>query len=43
MLALVVIELLPDAVSSGGWRRSAAGVAAGAALMLALSLALGVG
>ena len=43
MLALVLVELLPDAVSAGGWPRSAAGVVAGAALMLGLSVALGVG
>jgi zinc transporter, ZIP family len=43
MLALVVIELLPDAISAGGWGRTAAGVASGGAVMLGLSLVLGVG
>ena len=42
MLALVLLELVPDAVSAGGWRRAVTGIVVGAALMLVLSLALGV-
>jgi ZIP family zinc transporter len=42
MLALVLVEVLPDAVRTGRWWRASAGVAAGAAVMMALSLALGV-
>ena len=42
MLALVVAELLPDAVSEGGWSRALAGTVVGAGVMLALGLALGV-
>jgi zinc transporter, ZIP family len=40
MLALVVAELLPDAVTGGRWFRAAAGFAAGAGVMLAASVAL---
>ena len=42
MLALVVVELLPDAVSAGGWRMAVGGTLLGAAVMLGLGLALGV-
>lgn len=42
MLALVLVELLPDAVAAGGRRQALTGVALGAAVMLGLSLALGV-
>jgi ZIP family zinc transporter len=42
MLALVVIEVVPDGVSEGGWLRTGAGAVPGAALMLALSSLLGV-
>jgi ZIP family zinc transporter len=42
MLALVVIELLPQALAPGGRRRAAVGAAAGGGLMLALAAALGV-
>jgi ZIP family zinc transporter len=41
MLALVASDLLPRTLTGGGWRGSA-GVIAGAAVMLALSAALGV-
>lgn len=41
MLALVAIELLPQALR-GNWRAAAAGAALGAAAMLGLSAALGV-
>jgi ZIP family zinc transporter len=41
MLALVVTEVLPDAVRSN-WREAVAGAAVGAAAMLILSSALGV-
>jgi zinc transporter, ZIP family len=43
MLALVVVELMPDAVRAGGWQPTLTGFASGAAVMLGLSLALGVG
>ena len=42
MLALVVAELLPQAFTPATWRAALAGFGAGAALMLALSFALGV-
>jgi ZIP family zinc transporter len=42
MLALVVLELVPQAFTADGWRGAAAGAAVGAALMLALSAAIGV-
>jgi zinc transporter, ZIP family len=42
MLALVVVEMVPDGVSEGGWLRTAAGAVPGAALMLALSSLLGI-
>jgi ZIP family zinc transporter len=42
MLALIVVELLPSAYSGPGRLAPSGGVAAGAALMLALSIALGV-
>jgi zinc transporter, ZIP family len=42
MLALIAVELLPQAYSGPGRVGPSAGVAAGAALMLALSLVLGV-
>jgi ZIP family zinc transporter len=42
MLALVLVEMLPDAVTRGGWHRAGIGVLAGAALMYGLSLALSV-
>ena len=41
-LALVIVELLPQAFTAATWRLAAAGFAAGAALMLALSAVLGV-
>jgi hypothetical protein len=41
MLALVVLELVPEALR-GGWPRTLVGSAAGAAGMFALSVALGV-
>jgi zinc transporter, ZIP family len=42
MLALVALELVPQAFTARTWRPALAGAAAGAALMLALSAALGV-
>jgi zinc transporter, ZIP family len=42
MLALVVVELLPDAVSGGRWVAAGAGVLAGAVGMIVISVALGV-
>ena len=42
MLALIVVELLPQAYAGPGRAAPSAGIAAGAALMLALSLLLGV-
>ena len=42
MLTLVAWELIPAAFSARTWRGAAAGTAAGAAVMLALSAALGV-
>ena len=42
MLALVVVELVPEAFSSSGWRRAAVGTIAGGSVMLALSALLGV-
>jgi hypothetical protein len=42
MLALVVVEIVPDGVSEGGWLRTAAGAVPGAALMLVLSSLLGI-
>ncbi|HYU61307.1 MAG TPA: ZIP family metal transporter [Solirubrobacterales bacterium] len=43
MLTLVVAEVVPEALSTGGWRSVAAGCTIGAAVMVALSLVLGVG
>ena len=42
MLALVVVELAPEAYAKGGRPMAAVGTAGGAALMLALGVALGV-
>lgn len=42
MLLLVAVELVPKAFTRGTWRMAGAGALAGAALMLALSAALGV-
>jgi zinc transporter, ZIP family len=42
MLALVVVEILPQAFTRTTWRQATAGAAVGAALMLALSAVLGV-
>jgi zinc transporter, ZIP family len=42
MLALVIVELAPEAYTRGGRGMAAAGTAAGAALMLLLAAALGV-
>lgn len=42
MLALIVVEMLPKAFAPGGRAGPSAGLAAGAALMLVLSLLLGV-
>jgi ZIP family zinc transporter len=42
MLALVVVELVPQAFTRRTWRSAAAGVAGGAAVMLALSALVGV-
>jgi ZIP family zinc transporter len=42
MLALVALELVPQAFTARTWRSALAGVAGGAALMLALSAAIGV-
>jgi ZIP family zinc transporter len=42
MLALIVVEMLPKAFAAGGRAGPIAGLAAGAALMLVLSLLLGV-
>jgi zinc transporter, ZIP family len=42
MLALVALELMPQAFTARTWRSAAAGTAAGAALMLALSAVIGV-
>ena len=42
MLALVVAELLPQAFTAQGWPTALAGAAGGAAVMLALSAAIGV-
>ena len=42
MLALVALELVPQAFTARTWRPAAAGAAAGAALMLALSAVIGV-
>ncbi len=42
MLALIAVELVPQAFTRRTWRGAAAGTAAGALLMLALSAALGV-
>ena len=42
MVALVAVEMLPRAFSRGERRGPVAGLAAGAALMLALTAALGV-
>ena len=42
MLALVLIELAPQAFSRTTWRGATAGTALGAAVMLTLSMALGV-
>jgi ZIP family zinc transporter len=42
MLAVVAVELVPEAFGSKDWQRGCVGALAGAALMIALSLALGV-
>jgi hypothetical protein len=42
MLALVVLELAPQAFTRRTWRSAAAGAIGGAALMLALSALIGV-
>jgi ZIP family zinc transporter len=42
MLALIVVEMLPEAYGGGDRLGPSAGIAAGATLMLALSLLLGV-
>jgi ZIP family zinc transporter len=42
MLALVLVELVPDAFTSTGWRGAALGTIAGGGVMLALSALLGV-
>jgi ZIP family zinc transporter len=42
MLALVIIELIPQAFRRSTWKPALIGTSAGAALMIALSLALGV-
>src|SRR6185295_4127014 len=42
MLALVARELLPEALGPGRWKAGIAGIAAGAAVMAALSILLGV-
>ena len=42
MLALVARELLPEALGSGRWKAGIAGIAAGASVMAALSILLGV-
>jgi ZIP family zinc transporter len=42
MLALVVWELAPEALAPGRWKAGVAGIAAGAALMAALWIVLGV-
>lgn len=42
MLALIVTEMLPSAYRDGGWAAPSAGLLAGAGLMGAISLALGV-
>ena len=42
MLALVMLELVPQAFTGRTWRMALAGAAAGAAVMLALSAAIGV-
>jgi zinc transporter, ZIP family len=42
MLALIVLELVPQAFTVRTWRSALAGAAAGAALMLGLSAAIGV-
>jgi hypothetical protein len=42
MLALVTLELVPQAFTPRTWRSALAGAAGGAALMLGLSAAIGV-
>jgi len=42
MLALVARELLPEALGPGRWKAGIAGIVAGAAVMAALSVLLGV-
>jgi ZIP family zinc transporter len=42
MLALIAVELVPQAFTARTWRSAAAGAAIGAGIMLALSAALGV-
>ena len=42
MLALVVVDVVPDALASGRRGRAAAGAAAGAALMIVFAVVLGV-
>lgn len=42
MLALVLVELVPQAFTATTWRSALAGAAVGAALMLTLSATVGV-
>jgi hypothetical protein len=42
MLALVALELVPQAFTPRTWRMALVGAAGGAAVMLALSAAIGV-
>ena len=42
MLALVTLELVQEAFTARTWRMALAGTAAGGAVMLALSAAIGV-
>lgn len=42
MLAAVVLELAPEALAVGMWRKGTAGMLGGAAIMVALSMILGV-
>ena len=43
MLALIVVELLPESFAGANTRQAPSGIAAGRAGMLALSLLLGIG
>jgi zinc transporter, ZIP family len=42
MMALVVVELLPEAISGGQWRKGTTGSILGGLMMFVLSIALGV-